>query len=111
VSKEVMSVRITILPKTPLGRWSVWLAAAIILLIVLGIVLGGLGVLDIPSGSVVLITVFPAVGISGIGSFVTGLISIIKSKERSILAFLAVVVMGLFTPIFWIFFIGEEVLG
>jgi hypothetical protein len=107
-----MNTRISVLPKTSLGRWSVGLAAAIILLLVLGIVLGGLGVLPVvPSGSVGLRTVFTTVGISVIGSFVTGLISIIKSKERSILAFLAVVVMGLFTPIFWIFFIGEEFLG
>ncbi|MFH0847030.1 MAG: hypothetical protein V1894_03085 [Chloroflexota bacterium] len=42
-------------------------------------------------------------GISGIAALVTGLISLIKSKERSILVFLAVVV-GLFTLIF---FLGE----
>jgi len=40
-----------------------------------------------------------AFGISGIATLVTGLISTIKSKERSILVFLAVVV-GLFVLIF-----------
>ena len=105
-----MNMRISVLPKTSMGRWSVGLAAVIILLLVLGIVLGGLGILNVPSGSVELRTVFPVVGISDIGSLVTGLLSIMKSKERSILAFVVVVVMGLFTPIFWIFFIGEEFL-
>ncbi len=37
-------------------------------------------------------------GISGVGAFVTGLISTIKGKERSILVFLAVVA-GLFALI------------
>jgi hypothetical protein len=44
-----------------------------------------------------------AFGISGIAAFVTGLISMIKSKERSILVFLAAVV-GLYALIF---FLGE----
>jgi hypothetical protein len=91
-------VRISILPKTSLGRWSVGLAAAFILLVVLLAVLTLLGGLQPGRVRLVALIVAAAFGISGIGSFVTGLISMIKSKERSVLVFLAVVV-GLFALI------------
>jgi hypothetical protein len=100
-------MRISILPKSLLGRWSVGLAAAFFLLFALAGVLTALGgrqpgpVPFVPIAVVVPATV--ALGISGIATLVTGLISIIKSKERSILVFLAVVV-GFFCLIF---FLGE----
>ena len=91
-------MRISILPKTSLGRWSVGLAAAFILLSILFAVLTGLGgVGPGPVAPIVIATVI--FGISGIAAFVTGLISIIKSRERSILVFLAVIV-GLLVLIF-----------
>jgi hypothetical protein len=94
-----------------LGRWSVGLAAAFILLFALVLVLAFLGVYAGEPGRfrLVALIVTAAFGISGIGSFVTGLISIMKSKDRSILVFVAVVGIGLFTLMFLIFFIGEEV--
>ena len=105
--KEVMNVRISILPKTTLGKWSVILAAACIVLLVL-LVVGWPGV---ERGSLVAhIRGFGCI-ISGIAALVTGLISIIKTKERSILAFSAVVVTGLVTLFFLIMFISEELLG
>jgi hypothetical protein len=81
-------VRITILPKTPLGRWSVGLAIAFILFYVLAEVLYGFEVLG-PGLNPALGNAL-AIVVAGIGvaAFVTGLISIIKSKERSILVFL-----------------------
>jgi len=89
-------MRITILPKTPLGRWSPGTAVAVILVALLNILLGkALNVLEFKSGSIELRIFFVALGISGMGSLLTGFISIIKSKERSILVFLALVV-GLF---------------
>jgi len=101
-------MRISILPKTSLGRWSVGLAAAFILVVASNILLGPMAwnVLEFNSGSVELRIFFVALCISGIGSLVTGLISIIKSKERSILTYLALVV-GLFTLLFICFFVGE----
>lgn len=96
VLEEVMNVRISILPKSLLGRWSVGMAAAFILLLVLSGVLTGLGGVEPgPVGAIVGI----AFGISGIAALVTGLISTIKSKERSILVFLAMLT-GLFVLIF-----------
>ena len=97
-------MRIIILPKTSLCRWSIGLAVAFILVVALNILLQD--GLEFKHGSVELRIFFVALSTSGIGSLVTGLISIIKSKERSILAFLALVV-GFFTLVFICFFIGE----
>jgi hypothetical protein len=59
----------------------------------LNILLGkALNVLEFKSGSIELRIFFIALGISGIGALLTGFISIIKSKERSILVFLALVI-------------------
>ena len=49
--------------------------------------------------------------ISDIAALVTGLVSIIKTKERSILAFLAVVITVLLTLFGLWMFISEEFLG
>ena len=95
-----MKTRISVRPNTLFGRWSVGLAAAFILLLVLSLLLTGLGGVGPGLVGPILGVAF---GISGIAALVTGLISIVKSKERSILVFLAAVV-GLFCLIF---FLGE----
>jgi hypothetical protein len=94
MSKEVMNMRINILPKTSLGWWSVGLAIPVFLLftypflIRLGRVVSFIG------------AYFNfAFIISGIAAFVIGLISIIRNKERSILVFLATLI-GLFALLF-----------
>ena len=89
-------MRINILPKSALGRWSLGLAAAFILLFVLFQTFAAFVRRNPvphpgPPSPVILIAVV-ADYISGIAAFVTGLISIIKSKERSILVFLVVAV-------------------
>ena len=105
MSKEVMNMRITILPKTPLGRWSVGLAAACIVLLVLLVVLvGGLGLGVVKRGSLGANMLGFAFVISDIAALVTGLVSIKKTKERSVLAFLSVflaAVIGVFCLIFF----------
>ena len=102
-------MRISILPKTSLGKWSVILAAACIVLLVLLVVL--LGRPGVERGSLVANMLGFGYIISGIAALVTGLINIIKTKERSILAFSAVVVMGLVILFALIMFIGEGLLG
>lgn len=102
-------MRISILPKTSLGRWSIGLAVAFILLFALFQVLVASGLrgpfmfggrpvpLPIPfiNWSLPLYTA----GISGMAALVTGLIGIVNSKERSILTFLATLI-GLLVPLF-----------
>jgi hypothetical protein len=104
----MINVGIKIVPKTSLGRWSVGLAAIVIIVIVLNILLGPMTrrVLEFNPGSIELRIFFIAHCIAGIGSLVTGLISIIKNRERSILTFLALVI-GFYTLLFICFFVGE----
>ena len=112
MSKEMMNMRINILPKTPLGRWSVGLAAACIVLLVLLVVLvGRLGIGVVKPGSLGAFMLGFAFVISDIAALITGLVSIIKTKERSILAFLAVVITVLLTLFGLWMFISEEFLG
>jgi len=82
-------MRISILPRSPLGRWSVGLAVAWILFFVLSQAILGPG----PNYNMTLAYAL-TIAVAGIGvaAFVTGLISIIKSKERSILVFLTTVI-------------------
>jgi len=88
-------MRISILPKSTLGRWSVCLAIAFVLFFVLAGVLSDLAGIALlgpgfnPVLAVILTIVF--VGISG-AAFVTGLISVIKNRERSVLVFVSMVV-------------------
>ncbi len=82
-------MRIGILPKSHLGRWSVGLFVAWILFFVLAEVMLGSG----PDYNMALaygLTIVDT-GIA-VAAFITGLISIIKSKERSVLVFLATVI-------------------
>jgi len=91
-------MRITILPKAFLGRWSVGLTIAFILFYVLAEVLYGFEVLgpelNPALGNVLTIV---AAAISG-AAFVMGLISVIKSKERSVFVFVAIAI-GLYSLI------------
>ena len=82
-------MRIIILPKTSLGWWSVGLCVASILLFALFVVILGLGPdYNMPLAYTLTIIV---VGMAVV-AFVTGLISIIKSKERAVLVFAAMAI-------------------
>lgn len=82
-------MRISILPKTSLGRWSVGLVVASLVLFVLSVVILGPG----PDYKMALAYALTIV-IAGISAAVLamGLIGIIKSKERSVLVFVAIVI-------------------
>ena len=77
---------VSALPQTSSGKWSVGLAIALILFFVLMLVLNPFG----PGFNPVLAVVFKIIfaGMTG-AVFVTGLISLIKRKERSILVFVS----------------------
>jgi hypothetical protein len=83
-------MRISIPPKSSLGKWSVGLATAFILLSIFFTVLTKLGGEPGPFALIFIANI--AIGISFIAAVITGVISIIKSRERSILVFLAVLV-------------------
>ena len=82
-------MRTSVSPKTSLGRWSVGLAIASILFFVLSEVLTGFEVLG-PGFNPVLAVILTIISAGILGAaFVTGLISIIKRKERSVLVFVS----------------------
>jgi len=85
-------IHISVLPKTSLGRWSVGLAIAFILFFLLPVGLTGFEMPD-PESNLVLAVILTIVvaGISG-AAFVTGLISMIKKRERSVLVFVGMVI-------------------
>jgi len=80
---------IAILPKTPLGKWATGLVVAAILFFALGGALFPFEPSDPRFNPVLALAVIIVVlGISG-AALVTGLISMIKSKERSVVAFVS----------------------
>ena len=82
-------MRISILPKTSLGRWSVGLTIAWILFFVLSEVVLGPG----PDYNMALAYGLTIVDTGiGVAAFVTGFISIINCKERSVLVFVTAVI-------------------
>ena len=87
-------MNIHLLPKTTFGKWSVALIIVFIVLIALVQLLIALGQRGGETFFSALILTVPILiaGISGVFAFVTGLIGIIKSRERSILVYLAVAI-------------------
>ena len=82
-------MRISVLPKTTLGKWSVGLAIAFILSFLLAEVVYGYD----PDANQVPGVILAIIGV-GIGgaTFIIGLISVIKHKERSILVFIGMAI-------------------
>ena len=81
-----MNKRITLLPKSGLGMWSISLALSYIALFLLSELILGPG----PDYNIGLAVALSAVA-AGIAAaaLVTGLVSIVKSKEGSVLVFVA----------------------
>ncbi len=97
--------RIYLLPKTVLGKWAIGLILAFFLFLIIGMTVvatGQIGGNTIFDNLYISIPMLSA-GICAIASFITGIISIIWKKERSILIFISSII-GL--VILW-FVIGE----
>ncbi len=77
------------MPKTKLGRWAGASAALFVVLLI--VVLNQRNWLGLKMGDPRLILLVSSMMISGIASFVTGIVSLIKFKERSPVVILAVV--------------------
>jgi len=100
-------MKIHFMPKTRLGKWSIWLIIAFILLFTtfqLLVASGQRGGATFFSNLVLSVPMLIA-GISGISAFFTGIIGIIKSKERSVLTFVATII-----GFFILFFVLGELL-
>ena len=82
-------MRISILPKTSPGRWSVGLIIPCIIWPLIHSA-AGIEAHSNVDAAALFATIF--MSILGTGSLVTGLISVIKRKERSILVFLVMIV-------------------
>jgi hypothetical protein len=94
-------MRVSILPKTTLGKWSAGLLAALIIFFgafQLLVVSGQRGGETFFSNLMLTIPMLLA-GTSGVLAFVIGLIGTIRSGERSILVFLAMLI-GFFVLLF-----------
>ena len=105
-------MRFSFIPKTKLGKWSVGLAAAMPVLFFIGMSFTTLLYESVPAGSTILkdIAVRPVLAltmlsgmVSGISAFVTGLIAIIRQKERAVLVYGATLIGALLI----IFLLGE----
>ena len=84
------------MPKTRLGKWSVWLIPAMVVLFFVGSSLANSLYQTVPAGDTILSDIMsrPALALSmlagfgaGISAFVAGLINILKQKERALLVF------------------------
>jgi len=98
-------MKVHFIPKTKLGKWSIGCIIGLVVCFVLFLLLvesGQRGGDTFFSNLLLTIPMFLA-GISGVAAFLTGIIGIIKSKERSVFVFLATTI-GLFV-LWWI--LGE----
>jgi len=97
-------VKITLLPTTRLGIWSIILAAGVFvfyylrrMIMVIGHQKGGETFFSNPLLAIVMILA----ALSGTAALVTGTFTILKNKERSVTVFLATL-FGLFVTVFWL---------
>jgi len=96
-------MRISLRPKTTMGRWSIGLTASLLFffLVFLLLVASGQRGGDTFFSNLALTIPILLAGISGVSAFLTGIIGIIRSKERSVLVFLATTI-GFFVLTFWL---------
>ena len=100
-------MKVNFIPKTYLGKWSVYLIISFFVFLGLFFVFVNLGERGGETFFSNLKLTIPMMiaGISGVGSFFTGVISVFKNKEKSVLVFLSTLI-GLF--VLW--FVSAEVL-
>lgn len=101
-----------IMPKTQSGKWSLGLIAAMPVLFFIGMSFTTLLYESVPAGNSIVadIAARPALAIamlagyvSGISAFITGLMAIIRQKERALLVFVATILGALLI----VFLVGE----
>lgn len=94
------------IPSTKIGTWSMGLIAVMAILFVIGPSLSDSLYESVPAGSTILadIAARPALALSmlagmaaGISALVTGVLAILKQKERALLVYLSTVIGGILT--------------
>jgi len=102
------------MPETKLGKWSVGLIIAIPLLLIIATSFTNSLYQSIPAGDTILadIAVRPALAltmlagmISGILAFITGLLDIVRTKEKAVLVYISSLIGALF-----VLFLSGEIL-
>jgi hypothetical protein len=95
-------MKVHFLPKTALGKWSIGLIVGSLIFFLLTMLLGASGQRggDTFFSNLALAIPILLAGISGISAFFTGIIGIIKSKDRSVIVFIATII-GFFV-LFWL---------
>jgi hypothetical protein len=84
------------MPKTKLGKWAGGLLAVFIVFLVALII--GMKLAGLMPGTPLIITLGTCMTISGIAAFVTGVVALIRFKDRSFVVILAVV-LGFFASL------------
>ncbi|MFC1872692.1 hypothetical protein ACFLYV_03140 [Chloroflexota bacterium] len=94
-------MKVYFIPKTTLGKWSVALIVGFLVLIISFQFLVALGQRGGETFFSALLLTVPIIiaGIFGVSAFGIGLVGVIKSRERSIIVYLAVTI-GLFVLLF-----------
>ena len=94
-------MRISLKPRTITGKWSSGLIIAFFLFFAVFLILVALGQRggDTFFSNLALTIPMLLAGVSGVSALVTGIIGIVKSRERSVLVFLATAI-GLFVLVF-----------
>ena len=94
-------MKLHFIPRTLLGKWSIWLIITFIALFItfqLLVASGQRGGATFFSNLALTLPMLFA-GISGISAFFTGIICIIKNKDKSVLVFIATI-LGFFILLF-----------
>ena len=94
-------MRINLKPKSTMGKWSTGLIIALLLFFAVFVILVASGQRggDTFFSNLALTIPMLLAGVSGVSALVTGIIGIVKSRERSVLVFLATAI-GLFVLVF-----------
>lgn len=94
-------MRISLKPKSTMGKWSTGLIIAFLLFLAVFLILVASGQRggDTFFSNLALTIPMLLAGVSGVSALVTGIIGIVKSRERSVLVFLATAI-GLFVLVF-----------
>lgn len=105
----------SIMPKTTLGKWSVWLIVAMLLMFFIGgslsrslydLVPAGNSILEDFAGRPMLALSMLVGMLTGVAAFITGLLAVFRQKERSLLVYAS----SLIGAILLVMLVGELLL-